>query len=207
MRSWFASPMDHARNRGAVLAGIALLACALAGPCAFAQSAQQPSNAAAQTPPQPANPVQAPVPQPKPAKSVKTTSAPSKSAGRPTRYLPNRFAGRAGAYYRVVWGIDSPSVKWTESGEMIRFSWRVLDAEKAKALNDKKSEPSLIDPKAGVSLVVPSMENIGQLRQSVLPEVGKSYWLAFSNKGRLVKRGDRVIVAIGAFRADGLVVD
>ncbi len=149
------------------------------------------------------------MPQPKPAKSVKTTSATLQVPGtRPTRYLPNRFAGRAGArHYRVVWGIDSPSVKWTESGEMIRFSWRVLDAEKAKALNDKKSEPSLIDPKAGVSLVVPSMENIGQLRQSVLPEVGKSYWLAFSNKGRLVKRGDRVIVAIGAFRADGLVVD
>jgi hypothetical protein len=195
------------RSRSTVLAAIALLAGVLTGSSAVAQTAQQPSNAAAQTAPQPANPVQAPVPQSKPAKSVKTTSAPPKSAGRPTRYLPNRFAGRAGAYYRVVWGIDSPSVKWTESGEMIRFSWRVLDAEKAKALNDKKSEPSLIDPKAGVSLVVPSMENIGQLRQSVLPEVGKSYWLAFSNKGRLVKRGDRVIVAIGAFRADGLVVD
>jgi hypothetical protein len=196
------------RSRNTVLAAVALLAGVLTGAWAFAQTAQQPSNAAAQTAaPQPANPVQAPVPQTKPAKSVKTTSAPSTSAGTPTRYLPNRFAGRAGAYYRVVWGIDAPSVKWTESGEMIRFSWRVLDAEKAKALNDKKSEPSLIDPKAGVSLVVPSMENIGQLRQSVLPEVGKSYWLAFSNKGRLVKRGDRVIVAIGAFRADGLVVD
>jgi hypothetical protein len=196
MRSWFASPMHYRRSRGTVLAGVALLAGVLLGTWAFAQTAQQPTSSA-----------QAPVPQSKPAPSVKTTSAPSKSAGPPTRYLPNRFAGRAGAYYRVVWGIDSPSVKWTESGEMIRFSWRVLDAQKAKALNDKKSEPSLIDPRAGVSLVVPAMENIGQLRQSAPPEVGKSYWIAFSNKGRLVKRGDRVIVAIGAFRADGLVVD
>jgi len=65
----------------------------------------------------------------------------------------------------------------------------------------------LIDPKAGVQLVVPSMEKIGQLRQSSTPEVGKSYWMAFSNKGRLVKRGDRVNVVIGKFRADGLVVD
>jgi hypothetical protein len=31
--------------------------------------------------------------------------------------------------------------------------------------------------------------------------------MAFSNKGRLVKRGDRVSVVIGQFRADGLVVD
>jgi hypothetical protein len=45
------------------------------------------------------------------------------------------------------------------------------------------------------------------LRQSVAPEAGKSYWMAFSNKGRLVKRGDRVNVVIGPFRAEGLVVD
>src|SRR5438132_583627 len=78
---------------------------------------------------------------------------------------------------------------------------------KAKALNDKKNEPVLIDPQAGVKLVVPSMENVGQLRQSAPPEGGKSYWMVFSNKGRLVKRGDHVNVVIGAFHADGLVVD
>jgi len=55
--------------------------------------------------------------------------------------------------------------------------------------------------------VVPSLEKVGQLRQSSTPQVGKSYWMAFSNKGRLVKRGDRVSVVIGRFRADGLVVD
>lgn len=65
----------------------------------------------------------------------------------------------------------------------------------------------LIDPQAQVKLVVPSMEKVGQLRQSSTPQAGKSYWMAFSNKGRLVKRGDRVNVVIGKFRADGLVVD
>lgn len=90
---------------------------------------------------------------------------------------------------------------------MIRFSYYVLDADKAKPLNDKKSEPSLIDPAAGVKLVVPSLEKVGQLRQSSTPEAGKAYWMAFSNKGRLVKRGDRVNVVIGQFRAEGLVVD
>jgi hypothetical protein len=129
------------------------------------------------------------------------------TTGSHTRYHPDRFAGRAGEYYRMVWGVDSLVVRWAESGEVIRFSYRVLDATKAKTLNEKKSEPSLIDPKAGVSLVVPAMENVGQLRQSTVPENGKSYWMTFSNKGRLVKRGDHVTVVIGQFRAEGLVVD
>lgn len=123
------------------------------------------------------------------------------------RYQPDRFAGRAGAYYRLVWGVDDLQTKWAESGEVIRFTYRVLDARKAKVLNDGKNEPSLIDPLAQVRLVVPSMENVGQLRQTAAPEGGKSYWIVFSNKGRLVKRGDHVSVLIGSFHADGLVVD
>jgi hypothetical protein len=141
-----------------------------------------------------------------PAKSGQTASVPT-PGGRAGHYRPDRFAGRAGTYYKVVWGVDSLGVKWGESGEVIRFTYRVLDADLARALNDKKFEPSLIDPQAGVKLVVPSMENVGPLRQSAPPENGKLYWMVFSNKGRLVKRGDRVSLVIGPFRADGLVVD
>ena len=82
-----------------------------------------------------------------------------------------------------------------------------MDPARAAPLNDRRSQPSLVDARAGVSLVVPTMEKIGPLRQGMAPEAGRSYWMAFSNKGRLVKRGDRVSVAIGTFRADGLVVD
>jgi hypothetical protein len=162
------------------------------------------ATASAQTGPQPARAAQAPVPQ---AAQGAQPSAPTQRSGKASRYRPDRFAGRAGTHYRMVWGVDSLVVKWGESGEVIRFSYRVLDADKAKVLNDKKFEPSLIDPQAGVKLVVPSMENVGQLRQSAPPENGKAYWMVFSNKGRLVKRGDHVSVVIGAFRADGLVVD
>ena len=130
-------------------------------------------------------------------------AAPAKAA----RYHPDRFAGRAGEYYRLVWGVDSLSARWAESGEVIRFTYRVLDPAKARILNDKAAEPSLEDPRAGVSLVIPQMEKIGKLRQTTAPEAGKSYWMTFSNKGRLVKRGDHVNVVIGKFRADGLVVD
>ena len=113
---------------------------------------------------------------------------------------------RAREYYALVWGVEDFSVKAVESGEIIRFSYRVLDADKAKMLNDKKNQPSLIDPQAGVSLVVPTLEKVGQLRQSSAPETGKVYWMAFSNKGRYVKPGHRVNVVIGTFRADGLIV-
>jgi hypothetical protein len=110
-------------------------------------------------------------------------------------------------YYQGAWGVDSFRVKWAESGELIRFSWRVVDPAKAAVLNDKKAEPTLIDPQAGVSLVVPAVSNIGKMRQSSTPEAGKSYWMAFSNSGRRVKRGDRVSVVIGKFRAEGLAVE
>lgn len=131
----------------------------------------------------------------------------SATAGAPVRYVP-AISPRAQMFYTGVWGIEDLTVRWTESGEMVRFSWRVLDPQKAAALNDKKAEPSLEDPQAGVSLVVPTMEKVGQLRQaSQNIESGKSYWMAFSNVGRRVKRGDRVNVVIGRFRAQGLVVE
>jgi hypothetical protein len=167
------------RTRAALLM---LLAALVAAPAALAQTTPPPT-------------------------ATKQGAVPVKPAAATNPYRPNRFAGKAGRYYKLVWGIDSLSVKLAESGALVRFAWRVLDPERAKVLNDKKLEPALIDPKAGVSLVVPVMEKIGQLRQSAPPEAGKSYWMVFSNKGRLVKRGDRVNVVIGEFRADGLVVD
>ncbi len=110
-------------------------------------------------------------------------------------------------YYEGVWGVDSLRVKLMESGLIIRFAWRVLDPDKAKPLHDKESVPSLIDWGAGARLVVPEVDQVGQLRQVSAPASGRSYWMAFSNKGRLVKPGDRVSVVIGKFRADGLVVE
>ena len=151
---------------------------------------------------------------PAPAATVKPVTDKTKAATqdgqsppRPSPYAPNRFSGRAGLFYATNWGIDSISVKLVESGELVRFSYRVVDADKAGALHDKQNEATLDDPKAGVSLVVPSMEQVGQLRQTPAPVAGRSYWMTFSNKGRRVARGDRVDVLIGPFRANNLVVD
>jgi hypothetical protein len=124
----------------------------------------------------------------------------------PRRYAQNRLAAKALRYYSLVWGVDSLSVKSVESGEIIRFTYRVVDADKAKPLNDKRNEPSLIDPGAGVKLAVPSLEKIGKLRQTSTPLAGKVYWMAFSNRGGHVKPGHHVDVVIGQFHAAGLVV-
>ena len=110
-------------------------------------------------------------------------------------------------YYEAFWGVGELRVKAAESGEMIRFNYRVLDPQKAAALNDKKAEPELIDSQAGVKLSVPQMDKIGKLRQSSTPKEGMTYWMAFANTGRRVRRGDRVNVEIGNFHAQGLVVE
>jgi hypothetical protein len=146
------------------------------------------------------------------ATSPQTTDQPAAPAGKstsavPHHYRPQPVSKRARQYYSLIWGVDSLSARSVESGEIIRFSYRVLDAKKAAVLNDKKNEPSLIDPQAGVKLVVPSLEKVGKLRQSSTPESGKVYWMAFSNKGRYVKPGHRISVEIGTFRADGIIVE
>ena len=56
-------------------------------------------------------------------------------------------------------------------------------------------------------LHIPVMENIGQLRQTGISDVGQEHWMVFSNKGDFVKSGDRVNVIIGTFHADGLLVE
>ncbi len=137
-----------------------------------------------------------------------TSGSPAaKPTGPPTRYQPNRTPRRETAFYESVWGVDSLNVKAAESGELIRFTYHVVDPVKSKILNDKKFEPALIFPEGHVKLVIPSLEKVGQLRQSSTPEAGKSYWMAFSNPGRTVKRGDRVDIVIGQFRAEGLIVE
>ena len=130
------------------------------------------------------------------------------AASAPYRNHPDRIPNRAAAFYEAVWGIQAPSVKAVESGIILRFSYRVLDPEKAKPLNDKSISPVLESPEKRIRLVVPLMEKVGQLRQAPHDvEAGKSYWMAFSNSGRLVKPGDRVDVVIGNFHARGLLVE
>lgn len=122
-----------------------------------------------------------------------------------SRYEPGLTAG-ARQYYAMTWGVDQLTVKLAESGQLVRFSYRVVDADRAQALEDKASAPSLLDEKAHVALSIPVMDKVGPLRQSMPAETGKTYWMMFSNKGNKVGSGHRVSVAVGAIRFDGLIV-
>jgi hypothetical protein len=148
------------------------------------------------------------------AEATPAAAAPSASTGASAvagrKAAPNRQqkqSSKAKNYYVTAWGVDKMTVSSTASGNLIRFSYRVSDPERAKMLGEKKYTPYMVSPRAGAVLQVPVMDKVGMLRQAAPPEAGKEYWMVFSNKGNLVKPGDRVNVVIGAFHADGLMVE
>jgi hypothetical protein len=129
----------------------------------------------------------------------------------PTAVVRPPYAGarsqRGEVYYARRFGVDQLQVRSTSSGSSLEFRYRVLDAQKAAALSDKRATPVLIDQKTGNRLTVPTMEKIGALRQTPTPEEGREYWMVFANPGKLVKPGQRVDVVIGAFHASSLTVE
>jgi len=114
--------------------------------------------------------------------------------------------GSARQFYATTWGVDELSAKLVESGQLVRFNYRVIDKVKAAPFNSRASSPEMLDEVAHVVLQVPTMEKVGPLRQSMPPEEGMVYWILFSNKGEFVKAGHQVSVLIGPVRIDGLIV-
>jgi hypothetical protein len=149
------------------------------------------SAAFAQTTKEPASTVSA-------SSSVVATQPPSQS---------RNWHAREGMRFQRNWGVDIVGVRPVSSGFMLNFRYRVVDPEKAKLLNDKRSKAYLVDEATGNILGVPIMENLGELRQKVAPEPNRTYFIMFGNPGKLVKSGSRVSVVIGDFRVDNLVVD
>lgn len=110
-------------------------------------------------------------------------------------------------YFKRNWGVEILGVRRVASGMMLRFDYRVVDPDKASALTDRKSRPFLIDEKTRTALAVPAMENIGELRQVAPLEQDRTYYVIFGNPGGLVKRGGKVTLMVGNFKAEGMVVD
>jgi hypothetical protein len=104
------------------------------------------------------------------------------------------------------WGVDVLGVRSTAAGYMLEFRYRVVDAEKARPLFERRTKPLLVDEASGATFAVPTPPKTGALRSSNPPLAGRTYWMVFANPGGYVKPGRRVSVVIGEFRADGLVV-
>lgn len=62
------------------------------------------------------------------------------------------------------WGIKIESARLSAGGYMIDFRFRVLDAEKAAQIFDRKIMPQMIDQATGARFIVPSPPKVGQLR-------------------------------------------
>ena len=116
------------------------------------------------------------------------------------------WAKRNSEYFKRNWGIDIAGVRWISSGYMLEFRYRVLDPNKAKPLNDRSNRPYLKDLASGVTLSVPALEKVGEIRQSVPPKPNHIYFMVFGNPGKIVKPGNRVSIAVGKFHVDDLVV-
>jgi hypothetical protein len=148
----------------------------------------------------------------KPAATSTAISSPAASSGTTSASpssLPARDVRNLGAdkMYQLRWGIQDIHVRETASGSLIRFSYRVVNAAKAKVLNDASLTPILTNASTGDKLEIPETENAGKLRQVAPPQNGREYWMVFLNNSRFVKSGTRVNVVIGKFHAEGLMVE
>ena len=139
------------------------------------------------------------------AAAVPVSAVPSRNHHNRQSMLASGQSRSERTTYEVLAGIDRLRVEETASGALIRVSYRVLDATKAKALHDEKSKAYLVDKKTNAVLQVPDLPKVGELRPKSTPVSGKEYWLVFSNKG-VVKPGGRVDFVVGNFRAMGLLV-
>jgi hypothetical protein len=140
--------------------------------------------------------------------SAAVTAASSVAPATTVRTRSNSVTNdRQATLLRRLWGIDDVHVRSTASGALVRFSYRVVSADKAKILNSKDATPYLVDEQHGLALQVPVMEQVGQLRQVAAPQDGRDYWMAFSNKGRYLKQGNHVTLIVGNLRINGLVVE
>lgn len=105
------------------------------------------------------------------------------------------------------WGIEPMYVRQTAAGYMLEFRYKVLDAEKAKPLFERRTKPLLTHAESGTKLIVPTPAKTGALRNSNPPLAGHTYWMYFANPGKLVKPGEHVNIEIGDFRLEGAVVN
>lgn len=113
---------------------------------------------------------------------------------------------REKTFLKRQWGVEVMHVRQTAAGYMLEFRYRVLDAEKAKPLFERRTKPVLTHAESGARLIVPTPAKTGALRNSNTPIAGRTYWMVFANPGKLVKPGDHVSVDIGDFRLERAVV-
>lgn len=105
------------------------------------------------------------------------------------------------------WGIESHGIRLTAAGYMLDFRYRVVDAEKAAQLLDRRTKAYVLVEKSNARLGVPVSAKIGALRSSTKNvREERNYFIMFTNPGHHVQPGDQVSIVIGDMRTAALTV-
>ena len=105
------------------------------------------------------------------------------------------------------WGIKIQSLRATAEGFMLDFRYRIIDPEKSKMLLDRNAKPYLLNQATGEKMPV-VRSRFGPIRHTTAkPTVDRNYSILFSNMNKSVKKGDKVTIVIGEFKAENLVVE
>jgi len=105
------------------------------------------------------------------------------------------------------WGVQPKSIRLTGADHFVDFRYRVTDVGKAAPVVNRNNKAFLLDQESGKVYQVP-VTKIGPMRAtSQEAKEDREYFVLFSNVNGEIKRGDRVTVVIGDFKAENLVVE
>jgi len=108
------------------------------------------------------------------------------------------------ARVEAAFGIRVEKVKLAAGGYFLDFRYRVLDQAKASDLLHPGDDSYLMPEKAAVRL---EAIQVPSAASSKLEDRDTGVAVAFfDNPGQLIKRGDRVTLVLGRFKASGLTV-
>ncbi|OGW35268.1 MAG: hypothetical protein A2010_06865 [Nitrospirae bacterium GWD2_57_9] len=121
--------------------------------------------------------------------------------------LQNRPSSPDGTFLEHAWGVRMVSLRQSAEGYLLDFRYHVIDPDKASPLFDRSQKPYLLDQATGAKFLVPESPKVGALRTTRPPQKGKNYFIIFANPDRYVKKGSKVSVVIGEFKAENIVVE
>lgn len=106
------------------------------------------------------------------------------------------------------WGIQVDSIKLSAAGYMLDFRYRVLDAEKASPVLNRRVKPFLVVDTSGARLMVPNTPKLGLLRQvasGASPD--RTHFMLFANPGKAVQSGSKVTLVMGDMKVEDIAVE
>ncbi|PKN29474.1 MAG: hypothetical protein CVU64_08085 [Deltaproteobacteria bacterium HGW-Deltaproteobacteria-21] len=105
------------------------------------------------------------------------------------------------------WGVRPLSIRLTGSDHFVDFRYRVSDPEKAAPLMNRRNKAFLKDQESGQVFQV-TVSKIGNMRSTTQsPQMGKRYFIMFTNAGKALRKGSKVTVVVDEFTAENLVVE